>query len=73
MADNDGNGGRQRWQTTMATDGHGLQDWAGDYDGEGQERAARDGGESGLAMMAAEKSCSCNDVTKSYKSSKSSY
>ncbi len=29
-----------------------MQDWAADYDGEGQERAARVGGDSGVAMMA---------------------
>ncbi len=26
-------------------------DWAADYNGEGGERAARDGGDSGVAMM----------------------
>ncbi len=30
-----------------------MQDWAVDYDGEGQEWAARVGGDSGVAMMAA--------------------
>jgi hypothetical protein len=37
-ADNDGNGGRQRWRMTTAADDNGLRDWAADYDGEGQEQ-----------------------------------
>ncbi len=39
-------GGRQRWrrQTTTAADNNSMQDWAADYNGDGQERAARDGG-----------------------------
>ncbi len=32
-----------------------MQDWAADYDGEGRERAARDRGDSGVAMMDAAK------------------
>jgi hypothetical protein len=59
--DNDGDGGQQRWQTTMAADDDGLQDWAADYDGEGRERAARDGGDSGVAMMAAAKMTAAED------------
>jgi hypothetical protein len=49
----EGGGGQQqkRWTTTMA-DNNGIQDWAADYDREGRERAARDGGDSGVAMMA---------------------
>jgi hypothetical protein len=54
-ADDGGNRGRQRWRMTMAVDDDGSQDWAADYDGEGQERAARDGGDSGVVMMAATK------------------
>ncbi len=49
-ADNDGDGGRRWWWTTMAADDDGSQDWAADYDREGQERAVRDGGDSGVAM-----------------------
>jgi hypothetical protein len=30
-----------------------MQDWAADYNGEGQERVAREGRDSGVAMMAA--------------------
>ncbi len=48
MSDDYGNGGQQRWRMTMAVDDNGLQDWAGDYDGEGQERAARDGRDRGV-------------------------
>ncbi len=36
-------------------DDDGSRDRAADYDGEGQERAVRDGGDSGVAMMAAAK------------------
>jgi hypothetical protein len=39
----------------MAADDDGSQDWAADYDGEGRERAVRDGGDSGVAMMAVAK------------------
>ncbi len=40
-------GGRQRWrrQTTTAADNNGMQDWAADYKGDGQEQAARDSGD----------------------------
>jgi hypothetical protein len=40
----DGCSGRQ-WQrrTTTALDNNGMQDWLADYEGEGQERWARDG------------------------------
>jgi hypothetical protein len=34
-------------------DDNGLQDWVADYDGEGQERAARDSRDSGVVMMIA--------------------
>ncbi len=33
-------------------DNDGMQDWAADYDVEGQEQAARDGRDSGVSMMA---------------------
>ncbi len=40
----DGSGGLQRRrQTTTAADNKGMQDWAADYEGDGQEWAARDG------------------------------
>ncbi len=39
-----GRGQGQRW-TTIAVDDNGMQDWAADYEGKGQERAARDGGD----------------------------
>ncbi len=31
---------------------NGMQDWVLDYDGEGQEWAMREGGDSGVVMMA---------------------
>ncbi len=45
----DGCSGQQwkRW-TTTAVDNNGMQDWAADYKGEGQERGARDGGDTEL-------------------------
>jgi hypothetical protein len=36
----------------MVADGKDMQDWAADCDGEGQERSLRDGGDSGVVMMA---------------------
>jgi hypothetical protein len=36
---------RRRRQTTTAADDNGMQDWAADYEGDGQGRAARDGGD----------------------------
>ncbi len=44
-----------------AADDDGSQDRAADYDGEGQERAVRDGGDSGVAMMAAAKMTAVED------------
>jgi hypothetical protein len=46
--------GRQGWwwMTTMADDDD-TRDWAADCNGEGQERALRDGGDSRVVMMAA--------------------
>jgi hypothetical protein len=38
-----GGGGRRRRRTTTAADDNGIQDWAANYKGEGQEQAARDG------------------------------
>ncbi len=41
-----GSSGQQlRRQTTTAADSNGMQDWAATYEGDGQERAARDGGD----------------------------
>jgi hypothetical protein len=42
VADDDGEGGR-RWQrrTMTSADDNGMQDWAANYEGEGQEWAAR--------------------------------
>jgi hypothetical protein len=42
-ADNDGDGGRRRWRMMTAADDDGSRDRAADYDGEGRERAVRDG------------------------------
>jgi hypothetical protein len=44
-----------------AADDNGSQDWSADYDGEGREWAARDGGDSGVAMMAAAKMAAAVD------------
>ncbi len=53
-AGEDGGSGRwRRRQTMTAADNNGMQDQAADYDGEGQERAARDGKDSRVTMMAA--------------------
>ncbi len=42
----DGGGGQRRQRQTMtAADNNGMQDWAADYEGDGQEPAARDGGD----------------------------
>jgi hypothetical protein len=40
-----GGGRRQRRRTMIAADDNGMQDWAAYYKGDGQERAARDGGD----------------------------
>jgi hypothetical protein len=37
----------------MAVEDNGMQDWVADYDGEGKERVAREGGDSRVEMMAA--------------------
>ena len=60
-ADNNDDGGHRRWRTTTAADDDGLQDRAADYDGEGRERATRDGGDSGVAMMTASKMAAAED------------
>jgi hypothetical protein len=57
----DHGGGRRQWRTTMAVDDNGSQDRAADYDGEGQEWAVRDDGDSGVAMMAAAKMAAAED------------
>ncbi len=40
-------GSRQRWQMRAATaaEDNSMQDWVADYEGDGQERVARDGGD----------------------------
>ncbi len=49
----DSGGGRRRLRRkTIATKDNGMRDQAADYDGEGKERVAREGGDSGVAMMA---------------------
>jgi hypothetical protein len=49
MEDGGGGGWWQR-RTTTAADDNGMQDWAVDYKGDGQKRAARDSGDSRVAM-----------------------
>jgi hypothetical protein len=49
----EGGGGQQRRRWTMiVAEDNGMQDRVGDYDGEGQERVAREGGDRRVAMMA---------------------
>jgi hypothetical protein len=48
-----GDGGRRWWRMTTVADNDDTRDWVADCDGEGQERAVRDGGDSGEMMMAA--------------------
>ncbi len=48
-----GNGRQQQWQMTTVADNNDTHDWAVDCDGEGRERAVRDGGDSVVVMMAA--------------------
>ncbi len=43
-AENGGGGQRRQRRTTTAADNNGMQDWAANYEEEGQERAARDSG-----------------------------
>jgi hypothetical protein len=45
----------------MAADDDGLLDRAADYEGEGKEWAARDGGDRGVAMMAVAKMAAAED------------
>ncbi len=54
VAVEDGGGGR-RWQrqTTLAAEDNGMQDWVANYNGDRQERAAREGKDSRVSMMAA--------------------
>ncbi len=37
---------------TTVADNNGMQDWVEDYDGEGQDWVARDGGDSRVVMIA---------------------
>jgi hypothetical protein len=44
VAVEDGGGGRQRQRRSMTVaEDNGMQDWAVDYKGDGQERVAREG------------------------------
>ncbi len=48
VAAEDGGSKQQRQRQTMtAADNSGMQDWAANYKGEGQERAVGDGGDTG--------------------------
>jgi hypothetical protein len=46
-----GDNGRQWWRMMTVADKDDTRDWAVDCDGEGQERAVRDGGDSRVVMM----------------------
>ncbi len=48
-----GSGGQWQRRTTIVAEDNGMQDRAVEYDGEGQEWVAREGRDSGVAMMAA--------------------
>ncbi len=48
-----GDGGRRWWRMTTVADDVNMHDWVADCNGEGQERAVRDGRDSGVVMMAA--------------------
>ncbi len=48
-----GDGGQRRWQMTTVADENDMCDWVVDCNGEGRERAVRDGGDSRVVMMAA--------------------
>ncbi len=48
----DGGKLHQQRRTRIVAEDNGMQDWAADYNGKGQERAAREGGDSRVAMMA---------------------
>ncbi len=48
-----GSGPQRQRRTTITVEDNGMQGWAADYDREGQERVAREGGDSGVAMMVA--------------------
>ena len=52
VEDGGGRQGRQR-RTTIAAKDKDMQDLAADYNRKGQERAVSEGGDSGVAMMAA--------------------
>ena len=52
VVEDGGSGQRRRRRTMIAAEDNGMRDRAGDYDGEGQERVAREGGDSRVAMMA---------------------
>ncbi len=45
VAEDGGSGRQRRRQTTTAADNNGMRDWVADYKGDGQEQAAKDGGD----------------------------
>jgi hypothetical protein len=45
VAEDGGDGRQWRRQTTTVGDNNGMQCWVADYEGDRQERAARDGGD----------------------------
>ncbi len=54
-------GKQQRWWMMTEGDDDCLQDWVVDYNGEGLERVACDGGDSGVVMMAVAKMAAAED------------
>jgi hypothetical protein len=63
VADDNGDGKHQRWWMILAPNDNGLQDWAANYDREGQKRAVRDGKDSGVVMMAGAKMAAGEDIS----------
>jgi hypothetical protein len=55
-----GNSKRQQWRMTTVADDNNTHDWAADCNGEGQEQAVRDSGDSGVVMKAAVAEDSCS-------------
>jgi hypothetical protein len=44
-AEDSGGGQRRQRRTMIVADDNGMQDWVADYEGDGQEQLARDGGD----------------------------
>ncbi len=55
------NGGRWQRRTTVAAEDNSMQDRAADYNREGQERVARESGDSRVAMLAAARKMAAAD------------